>query len=572
MDEVRPDYGINEDDAMEIPNFSLMERFLVIGGKDPNLFYKNIMKVIYPANRKKSSDVITTLKKEMELRKQINEGIEDSVGIFGLFKEIQTEKIDAIGNWFEKTEANCGAINLPRTSVQLYAVMKSRHLNFFESIIQANIRKEAESIHLAAFEFWNEKEVKKAFEDELNKFLYNNPNSEIEGYDKGIVTLMIAMIRLKKEIDLMPMHQRKQDFVDRKLVNLRKLPIEDQREQLISEQEDILISLNLIDEYIMSFIKKDVETEDFVIETRFYRSRKNVIRTYKALQILVERKFEIFMNLILFRNVIAKFWTGEMNNEVVTMLIRAGMVCTNIRVWKDFILARDSGLVPVGIVTHRTKSSKPITEANEYSISAKKVMKKDSEGIIQETELGNTSTNPDLGTIKASMINKEVISSEAKKQDKETVQQAIQSQEVIEINSESETEIQEPKEVVDILWKQREPKRSNKYIPEDPDIKMKLANEGWLSKRYPSDGLNIPNAIEPFRKEMSSTDAWPFERGNERCATSLSTDDVHMTKHSSFSIKSSESILSPISVASTVQQYSGKELRPRIVQDTLSKY
>ena len=31
MDEVRPDYGINEDDAMEIPNFSLMERFLVIG-------------------------------------------------------------------------------------------------------------------------------------------------------------------------------------------------------------------------------------------------------------------------------------------------------------------------------------------------------------------------------------------------------------------------------------------------------------------------------------------------------------------------------------------------------------
>ena len=185
-------------------------------------------------------------------------------------------------------------------------------------------------------------------------------------------------------------------------------------------------------------------------------------------------------------------------------------------------------------------------------------MKKDSEGIIQETELGNTSTNPDLGTIKASMINEEVISSEAKKQDKETVQQAIQSQEVIEINSESETEIQEPKEVVDILWKQREPKRSNKYTPEDPDIKMKLTNEGWLTKHYLSDGLNIPNAVEPFRKEMSSMDAWPFERGNECYAASLPTEDVHMTKHSSPSIKSSESILSPISVASTVQQYSGK--------------
>ena len=40
MGEVRPDYGINVDDAMTIPNFSLMERFLVIGGKDSDLFYK----------------------------------------------------------------------------------------------------------------------------------------------------------------------------------------------------------------------------------------------------------------------------------------------------------------------------------------------------------------------------------------------------------------------------------------------------------------------------------------------------------------------------------------------------
>ena len=76
--------------------------------------------------------------------------------------------------------------------------MKERHLNFFESIIQANIRKEAESIPLVAFEFWSEKEIKKAFEEELQKFLYNDPSSEIEGYDKGIIILMIAMIRLKK--------------------------------------------------------------------------------------------------------------------------------------------------------------------------------------------------------------------------------------------------------------------------------------------------------------------------------------------------------------------------------------
>ena len=130
--------------------------------------------------------------------------------------------------------------------------MKERHLNFFECIIQANIRKEAESIPLVAFEFWSEKEIKKAFEEELENFIYNDPSSEIERSEKGIIMLMIAMIR--------------------KLLNLCKLPIEDQREHLISEQEDILFSLNLKDDYIMSLIKNDVENDDFAVENKFYKS------------------------------------------------------------------------------------------------------------------------------------------------------------------------------------------------------------------------------------------------------------------------------------------------------------
>ena len=69
-----------------------------------------------------------------------------------------------------------------------------------------------------------------------------------------------------------------------------------------------------------------IRNDDFAIETRFYRSRKDFIKTYKALQILGERKFEVFMNLILFRNVISKFWVEKMNNEFVVMLVRTGMV------------------------------------------------------------------------------------------------------------------------------------------------------------------------------------------------------------------------------------------------------
>ena len=153
----------NQDMVLLIPNFSLMERFLVIGGNDPNTFYKNILKSVYPANRKQSVSPISLLKNEIESRKQLPEGKEDSGGLFGLFKETLTEDPNAIGNWFERTVTKCGAIKFLRTSSELYEVMKSRHLNFFESIIQTNIRKEADSIPLIAFEFWHLKINTKTF-------------------------------------------------------------------------------------------------------------------------------------------------------------------------------------------------------------------------------------------------------------------------------------------------------------------------------------------------------------------------------------------------------------------------
>ena len=279
-----------------------------------------------------------------------------------------------------------------------------------------------------------------------------------------------------------------------------------------------------------------MEEDNFEVETRFYRSRKNIIKTYKALQVLVERKFEIFMNLNLFRNVIPKFWTEDMNNEVILMLVRAGMVLANIRIWKDFILARDSELVHVEAALCRSESSKPIPESSK------------SLKIVSEN-------NP-----------------ETQAQKRKSFQaQAIQSQEVIEISSDSEKEISEPKKSEDFSWKQRAPKRSSKYIPEELDFKKKLANEGWLTKRNPSDWLNIPNAIEPFRKELSSKDAGPFERDNQREVVSVSKETSIMTKHSSSAIKSSNLVSNPISVANTIQHSSGKELRPRIMQEALSK-
>ena len=68
-------------------------------------------------------------------------------------KHNNSEDKNVNGNWFHRTILNCGALQFPSSTEELFAIAKVRHLNFFESIIQANIRKQAENIPLAAFEF-----------------------------------------------------------------------------------------------------------------------------------------------------------------------------------------------------------------------------------------------------------------------------------------------------------------------------------------------------------------------------------------------------------------------------------
>ena len=68
-------------------------------------------------------------------------------------------------------------------------------------------------------------------------------------------------------------------------------------------------------------------------------------------------------------------------------------------------------------------------------------------------------------------------------------------------------------------------------------------------------------------------DAWPFERGNECYMASLSATNPYMTKRSSniTSFSSSNLVSNPIAALSNDQYDSGKELRPRVMQEALSK-
>ena len=111
-----------------------------------------------------------------------------------------------------------------------------------------------------------DKKVKIMFEEEINKFLWSDLSSDIDGYEFGLIPLMIALIKVKKHIDLLPERFKKEELRDTKQKDFVRLPVEKQREELISEQEKILNCLNLNNSFIMNLVKKEFKGDDFVVE------------------------------------------------------------------------------------------------------------------------------------------------------------------------------------------------------------------------------------------------------------------------------------------------------------------
>ena len=103
-----------------------MKRCLVVGGKDPCCILKRMMEIAFPPDTKRSGNVVIALKEEVELRKLNNEWQEDYEGLFGLLKN--NSSVDGIklkGNWFGRTEFNCGAIQFPQTTEELFLLQKA---------------------------------------------------------------------------------------------------------------------------------------------------------------------------------------------------------------------------------------------------------------------------------------------------------------------------------------------------------------------------------------------------------------------------------------------------------------
>ena len=91
----------------------------------------------------------------------------------------------------------------------------------------------------------------------------------------------------------------------------------------------------------MEMFISDIMREDYVIEKVLYRKRRNLLLIYRSLLFLLERRFEIFLNLTLFREIIQIIGEFNPSEAIIVCLIRAGMVLTVTDIWKTFIEERD---------------------------------------------------------------------------------------------------------------------------------------------------------------------------------------------------------------------------------------
>ena len=84
------------------------------------------MEISFPPNSKRYDNVMNNLKEEVALRKQNGEQNKDSEGLFGLLKNnsLENENENETGNWFDRTEFNCGAIQFPEATDELFSGTK----------------------------------------------------------------------------------------------------------------------------------------------------------------------------------------------------------------------------------------------------------------------------------------------------------------------------------------------------------------------------------------------------------------------------------------------------------------
>ena len=176
------------------------------------------------------------------------------------------------------------------------------------------------------------------FDELLDEFIFeykdfdNNPECTYDTTKLGIVTVMKAIINLQKTIlDCSEGIYNKDDFVDNTLPSFTSMSKEERDLTLMMELKIILLEVNIPSELSKSLLQEKLNSESFIVEKQQYRRRQNLLLFYRGIQFLLERKFEVFINITLFQKVVFPMikemvmdeYLSDINNDAIVCLLSA---------------------------------------------------------------------------------------------------------------------------------------------------------------------------------------------------------------------------------------------------------
>ena len=347
------------DIILRSPRFSSIERFLVCGGGTPFEMYNRMMEKIFPKDSY-VPNILNDLKSKATTNLKAIRTINELNGLFGLHDRIGDKTYTGVSDlvyWMNGSLDLHNIVEFPISVDKLIHDGDKRKFNFFESMYPSNIRMDAENGLPSAFQFWSLPKTRKRFDELLDEFVFeykdssNNPEHTFNANTFGIVSMMRAIINLQKTIlSCSEGIYDKECFVDNTLLKLRSMDKEERDSTLMMELKSMLLEVYVPSEYIKSLFQEELNSESFIVEKQQYRRRKNLLICYRGIQFLLERKFEMFINITLFQKVIfptmkemiMEDYLSDISNDMIVCLIRAGTVVIRCEIWKYFLCVRDS--------------------------------------------------------------------------------------------------------------------------------------------------------------------------------------------------------------------------------------
>ena len=195
--------------VLGIPNFSTIERFLLVGGGNADEIYDRMMAHAYP----KGADIILNIMDELNNKSSPNLEVTRTItgfnGLFGLHDSIFEKKYKGANDlifWVNGSVDLHDIVKLPTSIDQLLLQGEQRTFNFFESLYPLNIKIEAQNGLSAAFQFWKIPKVIMRFDEVMEEFLYSladfdrNPENITHVTGIGMTTMLKAICDVQRTI------------------------------------------------------------------------------------------------------------------------------------------------------------------------------------------------------------------------------------------------------------------------------------------------------------------------------------------------------------------------------------